>query len=432
MEGRTTVELELKLPNSKVIPFSQINVIHVSSTLKESIFGPAENVTMVKAPSTDFVDNLLRFAFSEGTPKLRFRLGIGLPGDTFYLPWQEHIITDYAAELEGLGDAAGHYVRIVTNDHLFTASRITKVVSRRGKISDIVLKIAKEQGITNTVIESTLGEGLYIQSYIDDIAFIRARLLPRAVNAKGRGNYHLFIQDNVLHFHTPDYQATIKELVFYQNNSINLMQIDQSELLLETGASGVRIIAYDPYTGQISEVASKPAQVLRLGNVTHNLFRLKGSELNIPYHLSSNPPQEAEYIAQNAYDVAHSAMFGLKLDMNKTLFLRANDVLRITISPSSRRNSVWSGTYLVMAANHDVDKGTLKSSFTVKRGEFLTARNSSTNFLVRGQNVVQDELTAPGQDLNVKETQSSTLTKGSGQSVSTSVFVTAKDPGTAS
>lgn len=428
VEGPSHVELELRLPNSKIIPLDKINIVHVTSTIKESLFSSSEHVFTIKSPTMDFVDNLLRYAFAEGTPKLRYRLGIGVPGNTFYLPWQEHIITSYGASLEGIGLSTGHYTQITTNDHLFTMSRVNKVATRRGKISDIVATMAQQQGLTHTVIEPTQGEALYIQSYMDDVDFIRQRLIPRAVNAKGRGNYHLCLQDNVLHFHSPDYQATIKELLYYQGSSMSLTQLDHSEHHLEMGASGASVIGYDPYTGEIKEVPSDPTQALRLGNTTHNLFRLKGTQANILYHLSANPPQEIDFMAQNTYEAAHSMMLGLNLEMTQTLFLRVGDILKILISPSNQKNSIWSGTYLVTSSVHDLDRGALKSSFVVRRGEFQTAHSTPSSFYFDRQNVVRDEITAPGQDLNVKETQSSSLTKGAGKSVGASVFVTAIDP----
>ncbi|MBO8546959.1 hypothetical protein INP43_13545, partial [Staphylococcus aureus] len=65
------------------------------------------------------------------------------------------------------------------------------------------------------VVEPTDGKFLLVQNFSDDSAFIVQRLLHRAINLQGRGGYFCFIQDNVLHFHTLDYQAAVKQLDFY-------------------------------------------------------------------------------------------------------------------------------------------------------------------------------------------------------------------------
>ena len=423
LEGRTLVEVELRLPNNKVIPFGQVNVTHVKSVITESIKKPSTHELVVQAPTVDYVDNLIRAAQSTGTPKLRYRIGVGLPGRTAYLPWQDQIITDLGAVLNGIGKGAGHFCRMQISDYLFTASRKTKVTSRRGKISAIVARIAQENGVSNTVIEETSGEGLWIQSFVNDTDFIQSRMLPRAVSAKGRGNYNFYVQDNTLHFHTPDYQAALKELVYYQDNSISLTQIDESQLMLRQGASGARLIVYDPYTGQMREVASDPTKVLRLGNVAHPLSNITGADLNVPYHLSTNAPAEAENIAQSLYDSAHSQTLGLKLEVTRSIFLRVGDILRVIISPTSDRSTVWSGIYLVTDSCTVIESGVMVSSFMVKRGEFQTSSLAPTSYQVLGDTVIISDQAAPGQPLNLKTAQSSTLAHGAGTSNFTSVFV---------
>ena len=427
IEGRSVVELELRLPNNKVIPFDKLNVIHISSTISESLKNATRHNLVVRSATVDFVDSLVRFAQSKGTPKVRYRLGIGIPGQTVYLPWQEHVIVDFNAGLEGIGKTAGHFFRATLGDYLYTIMRHTKVAARRGKISDIVTQIAKENGLTNTVIEPTVGEGLWIQSYVDDVEFIRRRMVPRAINSKGRGNYNLYVQDNVLHFHTPDYQAPLKELVYYQGGNISLFQIDESQAKLEMGASGVRLIVYDPYTAQTREVGSNPDKALRLGNVMHQLTNVQGADLNVPYHLSTNAPSEAENMAQTMYENARAQILGIKLEITRSIYLRVGDILRIVIAPTSTNATPWSGTYLVTEAGYTIEQGASVAVFYIKRGEFQTSSTAPTSLSILGDTVLVNEQTAPGQPLNLKAAQSSGLTHGAGQNVFTSAFVTTQD-----
>src|SRR5690242_2722086 len=165
-EGTVSVEVEVQLPNSKFIPFSSMNIEHVTSHIVESVSGISTHTMTVRAPTTDYVDNVLRFAQSEGTPRVRYRLGVGLPGQKTFLPWQNYILTNFGATIEGVGDAAGHFTTITLKDTLFTISRGTKVASHRGTLSDIISQIATSNSITSSVIEPTVGDGLWIQNFM--------------------------------------------------------------------------------------------------------------------------------------------------------------------------------------------------------------------------------------------------------------------------
>lgn len=431
VEGQATVEVELRLPSGKIVPFSRINVVHSRSVITESIKAPSTHELHVQAPTTDYVDNLVRFAQSQGTPKLRYRVGLGLPGQMSYLPWQDQIVTSLSATLDGVGKSAGHFARLTLSDYLFTMTRQSKVVTRKGRVSDIVAQIAKENGITNAVIEETVGDGSWIQSFVDDFDFILNRMVPRAINSKGRGNYGVYVQDNTLHFHSPDYDAALKELAYFQTSNVGLMQMDESQHLLEQGASGVRLIVFDPYTGQSKEVSSDPAKALKLGNVMHQLANVKGADLSYPFHLSTNSPAEAENMAQAIYESARSQILGIKLDVARSIFLRVGDIVRLIISPSGDKATVWSGTYLVTDACYVVEGGGMMSSFVVKRGEFQSSRVTAAPLQILGDTVIISEQEAPGQALDLKAVQSSRLTHGAGQAAFTSVFSTTQPKNTA-
>lgn len=423
--------MELKLPNNKFLPFNDVSVVHVISTITESVKGISTHELIVRAPTTDYVDSIIRFVQSLGTPRVRYRIGVGLPGNMSFLPWQEHIITDISAAIEGVGPTAGHFIRMNLKDILFTMSRTTKVAARRGAVSSIVQQIASENGIVDAVIEPTVGDGLWIQNFNDDEDFVRKRMVQRAINNKGRGCYNFYVRDNVLHFHSPDYQAQLKELVYYQTNNIGLTQLDESQNMLEFGASNVRVVTFDPYTATMTELPSDPAKALRLGNVITPLTNVAGADLNYPFHLSTNTAQEAQNIAQALYENARMQTLGLKLDIARSIFLRVGDLVQVTISPSSSKNSVWSGVYFVTNAAYRIESGTMISVFVVKRGEYQTSNLAPASVTILGENLVINNQQAPGQSLNLKLAESSQLTHGSGKSGSTSIFVDTQNPGVA-
>lgn len=428
LEGRATVQVELKLPNNKFLPFNDVSVTHVSSTIVETVKGMSSHQLVVRAPTTDYMDSIIRFVQSQGNPRVRYRIGVGLPGGMNFLPWQEHIIADISAAIEGVGPTAGHFIRMSLKDILFTMSRTTKVAARRGPVSGIVQQIASDNSITDTVVEPTVGDGLWIQSFVDDEDFIRKRMIQRAINSKGRGSYNFYVQDNTLHFHSPDYQAQLKELVYYQTNNIGLTQLDETQNMIEYGASAVRVITFDPYTGTMSELSSDPTKALRLGNVITPLTLVPGADLNYPFHLSTNTAQEAQNMAQTLYENARMQTLGLKLDIARSIFLRVGDLVQVTISPSGSKNSVWSGIYFVTDAVYQIESGTMVSVFVVKRGEYQTSNQSPASITILGENLVISNQQAPGQPLNLKLAQSSPLTHGAGQSASTSVFVDTQNP----
>lgn len=431
LEGRATVQVELELPNKKFLPFNDISVVHVVSTIHESIRSGSSHELVVRAPTTDYVDSIIRFLQSQGSPRVRYRIGVGLPGAMNFLPWQEHILSDFSAVLEGVGHTAGHFIRMFLKDILFTMSRTTKVAARRGKISDIINQVATANSITDSIIEPTVGEGLWIQAFVDDEDFVRKRMVQRAINDKGRGNYNFYVQDNVLHFHSPDYQAQLKQLVYYQTGNIKLTQLDESQNMLEFGASSVRMVVYDPYTAKAAELASDPQKALRLGNVITPLTNVPGADLNYPFHLSTNTAQEAQNIGQAVYEGARMQTLGLKLEIAKSIFLRVGDLVQVVISPSASKNSVWSGVYLVTDAVYRIESGVLMSVFIVKRGEFQSSSLTPSSVTVLGQNLVINDQQAPGQPLNLKVAESSVLAHGAGNAGYTSVYVDTQDPAVA-
>lgn len=426
-EGQTFVEVELRLPNNKIIPFSQVNIAHVRSDIVESLTAGSTHRLTVRALTTDCVDNLIRFAQSQGTPRIRYRVGIGVPGNQTFLPWQEFILWRVGASLEGIGQSAGHFTVLELCDPLRTLSRATRTASRRGKISDIIARIAKGNGFNTTVIEPTVGDGKWIQSFEDDTSFIRDRLVKRAVNSSGRGAYNFYVQDNVLHFHTPDYHASVKDLVYYDSGKMSITQLDESQDALEIGASGVVITSYDPYTSEIKEVASDATKVLRFGNVIHGLDKVNGAQLNPVFHLSNNAPEEVQAMAQAMYETGRMNSLGLKIGLSRSLTYRVSDIVRVVISPQSAKLTPWSGTYLVTDAVYLIEGGALETTLVVRRGEFQTTTNTQTSLSVQGENIVITDNEAPGQDLNLKSIESSTLTHGAGSQTEASNFVRTQD-----
>jgi hypothetical protein len=422
LEGSALTEFELPLTNQPPLSLGNL-VVFQKARLMETISGDTRYEYTMTTQHPDVVNRLIKSVMSTGTPRFRARVGYGTPQKAIWLPWQEHYIVDYAADVRAIGNQSGHAFNLVTSDAFYAFGRANKTIIRKGLISAMVREIAAENRLT-AVVEETKSDYFFIQSYIDDIAFIKHRLLNRAVNAKGRGNYLFYMRDNVLHFHTPDYQTEVKEWHYYSSPHSVLTQKDNSQVLWDDGCSGTRLISYDPYTGDTQEVVNQPDQTLRLANSIYQLANVKGGQLNIQYHLSANRPEEAINIALNVYSRARQQTFELVGTFSKTVNIRVGDIVKLIITPD-KDSSPWSGFYVVSRLVYEISNGAVIGTFLFTRGEIARDTSNVVTQIASSQLVPETE--APGQDLNVQETQASARTKGAGKQASTTVFSTVVD-----
>ncbi len=161
----------------------------------------------------------------------------------------------------------------------------------------------------------------------------------------------------------------------------------------------------------------------------HSLDKIVGAQKNIQYHLGANRPQEVEALAQSIHEESRSRCVNLEFKTIRSAFVRAGDVIRVTLNPSGKKSTPWSGLYRVNEVSSLVDKSSLVSRVSLSRGEFMTNQADSQSISGLVDNVVQDDQAAPGQDINIKEAQSSLLTKGAGDQAGSTSYVTTIDPG---
>lgn len=429
--GKVLFDIELKSGTDKPISLTTGAIQHMESTLNESSEEIPVCYHRFVTQQVDIVDKTIKSLMVDGTPLVRWRVGFVTEGKNMWLPWQEHQIVHCSAMVKGLGNDAGHNFEISTADRLFTINRQTKIVARKGKISDMVKQIASEAGV-EAVVEPTVGTFAYVQVNESDVEFINRRLVHRCLNEKGRGQYLLYMRDNVLHFHTPDYQTDVKEIVYYDTPFKGMVQTDRSQQLFDAGAAGTRIIAYDPYTGQTVEVLNDPEKYLRMADGIYRLDKVPNAVQTMTYHLGQNEPQEVRALAQNVYSFGRSKTFEISADLTRSLNVRIGDILRFVLAPQREKISPWSGYYLVCAVNRHVAKETMRTVYTLKRGEIVRDKSTVTQTNTASQLI--PETTAPGQDINLSVTQNSILTVGAGKQESSTVYSTVEDaqklPGT--
>ena len=424
-EGYALAEYKLVLPDKRTVKFEPARVTFVDAEIKNDLYSHGSALHTFRTVDPLFLDSV-KVAMSDANPLLEFRLGFGTPTSMFWLPWQRHIITKYSARFEGIGTAAGHFLVFGTADDLIRHERANKVVARKGTVAEIVKNIADENSL-EAVIEPTDGKFLLYQAFIDDTRFLRQRCLPRALNKSGRGGYYLFIRDNVLHFHTPDYQSSVRQMNYYDVFGTELIVYDSSQepQLWDSGVAGIRVVSHDPYTGQTKEISSVADNSLRLSDYLYQFDRIANGAWNIPYHLSANPPVEVSALAQHSYQRARQQIFRTQVTLAKTIAIRHGDLLNIGIVQQNSGASSHSGFYLVTGAGHIVKKQAVTSVYTLERGEFrgdaqsLSAQNA--------QNQLAPETKAPGQFPNLLEVQSSEATKGAGKQSSAKTYAVVAD-----
>jgi len=424
-EGYATLQYKLVMGDKRTLEFDPNRVTFFDAEITDSIYTNATGLHTFRTVDPSFLDSV-KIAMTDANPLFEYRLGFGTPVNTFWLPWQRHIITKYSARFEGIANAAGHFLVFETADNLIRSERSNKVIARKGTIAEIVKTIAEENAL-ESVVEPTDGKFLLYQCFLDDTRFVRQRCVCRAVNKGGRGGFYFFIRDNVLHFHTPDYQSNARQMNYYDvfGTELTLSDVSQDPALWDRGVAGVRVIGYDPFTGQTQEISSLPDKAMRLSDYIYDFESVNNGQWNIPYHLSANPPIEVTALAQHGYQRARQQVFRTSVTLDKTITIRHGDLLNVGIAQQNSTASSHSGYYLVATTLHHVKKQAVSSTFTLERGEFRGSTQS-----LSAQNVQQQllpEAKAPGEFPNILEVQSSESTKGAGKQSSAKTYTVLTD-----
>lgn len=380
------------------------------SVICETINQPARHTHLIRTKTPDYLDKLVHTVMQGGTPRVQVRVGLVSGDRQLFLPWQEHQITYYKA----FPTQDGHDIRLDTADGLFVASRPDqKVRARRGIVSEIVTSMIGEVG-ESALVEPTKSNGgeIYIQSMMDDITFITRRMIPRAINAKGRGNYRLFIKDNVVHFHTPDFQADVHQLDYFNRSSGTMLAFsDNSQGCLIHGSAGATAVIHDPYTGASQTIRHDDTRALNYAKVTPRLFEVQSGDQPIPLHVGSNRSDEIQALIQNIYETTYSSMYEVELKMERMLLVRLNDMIDIIIRPDQAKTSPWSGLYSVTKVEHTIVRGAMESKFTMHRGEQASQGRNFQGLRSLGiPDLVIKENLAKGQVVNAAEVQGSSET----------------------
>lgn len=397
----TQVNIELRFV-SGTTTYPVTNAIIKNAIITERLSDFSKIDLHLKTFDINFVDTYLRNLTAAANPKLQYRVVSGSPGNQSYSPWGTFLVTNYRAVLDGVASTASHLVKLVAYDSLLMASRFKKTVARQGLISDIVQQICGENNFNKTVIEPTVGNGIYIQSYSDDSNFLRMRMVQRALNQQQHGNFHCYFQDDTFHFHSPSYQAALKNLNIFEIGISDKVEADLTQTLIPDGISGVRVVSSDPSTGNLAETVTDFSNMLKFGNSMNLLQNLSGAQKIINYHVSDNRTGELTAIAQSIAEAARTAGLRFELGVSQIPFIRPGNILNLIVSTGPGKSSPWAGLYLVIGAIHHIENGSATSLLTLSRGEFQIAGTSQQNMPQNSNTAVTtNSATAPGDLINV-------------------------------
>jgi hypothetical protein len=299
----------------------------------------------------------------------------------------------------------GYSITFITADFLEASKRQYKTRFHSGTIQSIVQKIATDNDL-NYIIEPTEGSWSYIQSNQTDGDFL-AKLVPRAVNKFGRGGFRYFVQDNVLHFHTLEYMATIRNANVFSLSGTKVVLSSRVQDAVDEGGPGVRVLGIDPYEGQAYAFESNQDKVVNHGNQAPDLTPL--SRLVLGIHPSANRLEELKAVAQSNFDWARSNLMNCTLTIEKGYPVQINDIIRTTLNSAASQQSPWGGLYTVIGISHVITKGTSMSTIKLQRGEFLVSNVSKST---ADGSLQTSDYAAQGQPIDLNDISTSLSTKG--------------------
>jgi hypothetical protein len=232
-------------------------------------------------------------------------------------------------------------------------------------------------------------------------------LVVRAINGSGRGGFRYYVQDNVLHFHTLDYSATLRIANIFSLPGTVTNLTTRVRDAVDEGAPGVRILGIDPYEGQAYSFDSDSNKLTIHGNQTPDLKPL--GPLVVGRHPSWNKTDELKAIVQSIYDSAHIGLMGCVAYVEKGYPVQLNDLIRVVYQSSSAQQSPWGGLYSVAGVTHTVEKGVANSVIRMERGEFQVS-NLDQNHADGAINT--SDFVADGLPINLSSVVASLETKG--------------------
>ena len=367
--------------------------------------GAAEVELVLTSRDQALFDTYLTQLNLQPAPHLSFRHGTLTDTSQQWGPWLAYTVLFATGDAHGGSTASNYEIKINLKDRLYDADIDQNTVAHHGKVSDIIRKIFERYGFEQFAIEDTVGEGLHVQSFQTDLDFALERLTPRALNAKGRADYRLYLRDGIVHFHTPGFKATGWDLDWYRFSGENRLWLsDRSHGSNPLGAAGIRIIVADPLGGKSTEGLSDPAKVIRYAGTLPKIGTPSSSRV-AHVTLSHNRESEPEAVTAYLYGAARQGLYEAKCVMASIPLLHPGDIINLRLVANG--TSPWSGLWRLASAVHTIHRSVFQSALNLRRGE--------TNIDILNPEVLDPKTfnmvdrSAPGEPLALRDSGNTTV-----------------------
>lgn len=308
-------------------------------------------------------------------PKVYIRYGVMAGGEGKMTDWELHTIVYIRSLPSRTSDSShGDYFTMVTSDPLYLMQKDQRVVSRKGKISNMAQTIASTAGFDKFAIEPTDLDYALIQSFQSDFSFIVNRLIPMASNKESSSNYLLFTKGDHFHFHTLNYQLSD----FYQfdygiatNTTTDIAISNYGNSNEINQINGLKLVAYDPLVGITTNWETKPERELILSD---NSPSRTGTSYYLG-HVGQNQLASLYAESQWNYSIDKNAAFELSFSVDNYPYVNVADVVSSTIQRG--QGDPWEGLYMVKKVTHTIDNVRVITRYTMVRGEYVSQNGTA-------------------------------------------------------
>jgi len=384
-QGKVVVQLG-KAPDPAQLLLTS-NTVYLNGVCESKINAPKVWTHLVQAYSRTIFDDLSKLIDTEESPKIWIRHGVTDGSQSFFTEWEPQVLVSVRSKPSTTPDAPhGFAITIVTSDLLYLMNKEERVVSRKGKINDIISSIALANGFEKLAIEPTQGDYALVQSFETDFDFVVDRLLPAAGNKEGASQFLFFARGAFFHFHTINYQLSGLYTFDYgasSNTLTNVTLTNRTNTNDRKPSSGVKLVAFDPLTGKTTAWETRSDSELSLANT---LPKVKGTVYS-QKHVGQNQLTALYSESQSQYVDAKDDLHDVTFLVDNFPFIGVGDVVNGQFVTG--QGDPWSGFYFVKYVKHTIENSRIISLYSLTRGEFV-----SDNPNVTGKQLNEGELAA--------------------------------------
>lgn len=368
------------------------STVYLNGRCEWPVNAPKKWSHVVQANSRAEFDKLDKLLNTEKSPKIYLRFGVSDGSTSFFTEWEPQVLVSVNTQPSPTPSVPhGQHTVIVTADLLYKMAKTERVVSRKGKIHDIVNSIGLENGFEKFAIEPTKGDYALVQTFESDLTFLLDRLLETASNNDGSSQYMLFARGGFLHFHTINYQVSGVYGFDYgapSNTLTNVSLTNKVNSNENTAASGIKLVGFDPLTGKTTVWETKPETEIALANTDPSIEGTVYSKK----HVGQNQLTALYSDSQSQYADAHVGMHEVTFVIDNYPFIGVGDIINAQFV--NGEGDPWSGFYYVRQVRHEATNAKVTSFYILNRGEYVSDSPNATGKQIGEAEAMASAITA--------------------------------------